>query len=94
MSSPPPAARLFEAHLTVGDIERSIAFYRDVVGLKVALRRPERGAAFLWAGAPGDAMLGLWSPGSAPVGIRSHVAFTARLDGVPAGSLTSRMPGP
>jgi GNAT superfamily N-acetyltransferase len=78
----PKASRLFEAHLTVRDVERSVAFYRDVVGLRVALRLPERGAAFLWVGRPGDSMLGLWSLGSAPVGITSHVAFAATLDDV------------
>ena len=27
---------LFETHLTVSDLDRSIAFYRDVVGLQPA----------------------------------------------------------
>jgi GNAT superfamily N-acetyltransferase len=73
------AIRLFEAHLAVRDVERSIAFYRDVVGLPVGLRLPERDAAFLWVGDRGDSMLGLWSLGSAPLGITSHVAFEASL---------------
>jgi lactoylglutathione lyase len=38
---------LFETHLTVADLSRSVAFYRDVVGLPVALEVPQRGAAFL-----------------------------------------------
>jgi catechol 2,3-dioxygenase-like lactoylglutathione lyase family enzyme len=29
---------LFESHLTVADMPRSIAFYRDVVGLELAYR--------------------------------------------------------
>lgn len=36
---------LFETHLTVADLSRSVAFYRDVVALPVALEVPERGAA-------------------------------------------------
>src|SRR3954469_22370935 len=76
------AIRLFEAHLAVRDLERSIAFYRDVIGLPVGLRLAERDAAFLWVGAPGDSMLGLWSLGSAPLGITSHVAFEASLEDV------------
>ena len=76
------AIRLFEAHLTVRDVEHSVAFYRDVVGLPVALRLPERGAAFLWVGGRGESMLGLWSLGSAPVGIVSHVAFRSSLEDV------------
>jgi lactoylglutathione lyase len=66
---------LFEAHLTVSDLERSIAFYRDVVNLPLALEVPSRGAAFFWVGGPGQSMLGLWSLGSAPLGMVLHVAF-------------------
>src|SRR5512146_2253803 len=73
---------LFEAHLTVSDLERSIAFYRDVVGLQLALRAPEAGAAFLWIGDRGDAMLGLWTAGSAPMSLSLHVAFKTSLDQV------------
>ena len=60
---------LFETHLTVAELPRSVAFYRDVVGLPVALELPERGAAFHWIGRPGQAMLGLWSIGSAPMNV-------------------------
>jgi lactoylglutathione lyase len=73
---------LFETHLTVSDVQRAVAFYRDVVGLAVAHEVPERGAAFLWIGAPGQAMLGLWSLGSTPIGLSLHVAFTASLPDV------------
>lgn len=62
------AAGLFEAHLTVSDLDRAVAFYRDVVELPPALEMPERGAAFFWIGAPGEALLGLWSLGPAPMG--------------------------
>lgn len=66
---------LFETHLTVGDLDRSLAFYRDVVGLPLAWELRERGAAFFWVGSPGGAMLGLWSLGSAPIALSLHVAF-------------------
>jgi lactoylglutathione lyase len=75
---------LFETHLTVADLQRSIAFYRDTVGLPVALEVPERGAAFHWIGQPGQAMLGLWSLGSAPMGMQLHIAFDMTLDDVRA----------
>jgi len=52
-----------------------LTFYREVVGLPLALEVPERGAAFLWIGRPGRAMLGLWSIGSAPMNMQLHVAF-------------------
>ena len=81
-TAPVPVGGLFEAHLTVSDLSRSTAFYRDVVGLSLAREVPERGAAFFWIGEPGESMLGLWSLGSAPVGLSLHVAFSASLDDV------------
>jgi lactoylglutathione lyase len=79
---PPRVTGLFEAHLTVGDLDRSVAFYRDVVRLPVALELPERGAAFHWIGEPGESMLGLWSLGAAPMGLSLHVAFRVSVDDV------------
>jgi lactoylglutathione lyase len=75
----PKVRGLFEAHLPVARLGDSIRFYRDVVGLAPAYEVPERGAAFLWAGGPGAGMLGLWSLGTMPMGMRLHVAFTAEL---------------
>jgi lactoylglutathione lyase len=71
---------LFETHLTVSNIQRSIIFYRDIVGLHLALEVPERGAAFFWIGDPSTyssrhSMLGLWSIGTSPIGLTLHVAF-------------------
>lgn len=82
MKAMPKATGLFETHLMVGDLDRSVAFYRDVVGLPVALELPERGAAFLWIGGPGEAMLGLWSLGSAPIALSLHIALTTSLRAV------------
>ena len=73
---------LFEAHLTVTDLDRSMAFYRDVVGLEPALHVPERAAAFFWVGGPGRSMLGLWSLGSAPIGVTLHLALDTPLGDV------------
>jgi lactoylglutathione lyase len=73
---------LFETHLTVSDLARSVEFYRDVVGLAVALELPDRGAAFHWIGEPGQAMLGLWSVGSAPMNMQLHIAFDMALEDV------------
>jgi lactoylglutathione lyase len=79
MHEPVPVDGLFETHLTVSDLSRSVAFYRDVVGLPLAFEVPERGAAFFWIAGPGEAMLGLWSLGSAPVGLSLHIAFKTSL---------------
>jgi lactoylglutathione lyase len=82
MAEPISVRGLFEAHLTVSDMDRAVAFYRDVVGLVVAHEVPERGATFFWVGSPGDGMLGLWSLGSAPVTLALHVAFTVAMPDV------------
>jgi lactoylglutathione lyase len=79
-----PINGLFEAHLTVSDLDRSVAFYRDVVGLELAHIIPSRHVAFFWIGAPGAAMLGLWSIHSSPMFMRLHIAFRVTLPQVEA----------
>ena len=88
-----PVQNLFEVHLSVADLDRAITFYRDAVGFRLAHREPERQAAFFWIGAAGNAMLGLWSAGSAPQRIASHTAFRASLDDVIAAPRTLRAAG-
>ena len=75
MAEPVPVRGLFETHLTVRDVQRSVAFYRDVVGLPVALDLPERNAAFMWIGGRGRSMLGLWGIGSSVNSLTLHIAF-------------------
>jgi lactoylglutathione lyase len=89
----PAVTGLFETHLTVSDLDRAIAFYRDVVGLPPALELPERGAAFFWIGGAGKAMLGLWSLGSAPLGLSLHIALRASLEDVRSACDTLRSAG-
>jgi lactoylglutathione lyase len=61
---------LFETHITVSDLQRSIVFYRDVVGLELGIVQPERPAAFFWVGGHGRSMLGIFSLGSCPLTMR------------------------
>jgi lactoylglutathione lyase len=74
-----PVYGLFETHLTVSDLQRSVRFYKDIVGLQLAFEVSERNAAFFWIGdpsySPRRSMLGLWSVGTAPLGLNLHVAF-------------------
>jgi lactoylglutathione lyase len=89
-AGPVPVSGLFEAHLSVSDLASSVVFYRDVVGLSLALEMPKRRAAFFWTGQAGDSMLGLWPPGSAPLGAAGsggavtqwHVAFRTSVEAV------------
>jgi lactoylglutathione lyase len=67
-----PLRGLFETHLTVSDLRRSIRFYQDNLGLHLALEVLERNAAFFWIGDPSSyssrrSMLGLRSIGTAPI---------------------------
>lgn len=93
MTRLPKPSGLFETHLTVSDLNRSVAFYRDIVGLPLALEVPERDAAFFWIGARGEAMLGLWSMGSTPIGLSLHVAFEVSLAEVLAACAALRSNG-
>ena len=79
-----PVESLFEVHLTVADLNRAIAFYRDIVGLQLAHVIAARQAAFLWVGGAGKAMLGLWTAGSGPERVTLHTAFRANLADVVA----------
>ncbi len=70
---------LFEAHLMVTDLERAIAFYRDVLGLRLADITSSRQGAFFWIGDSGNAMLGLWAAGQGPQRVTFHTAFRVSL---------------
>ena len=77
-----PIRGLFEAHLTVRDLDRSIGFYRDVLGLPLAHVIPQRSVAFFWIGSAGQAMLGVWAIGTAPLFMRLHIAFETPIEQV------------
>lgn len=72
---------LFETHINVSDLERSIGFYRDVLGLELGTRDDERRVAFLWMGGRGESMLGLWEKPPEQV-VPQHFAFRATVDDV------------
>ena len=72
---------LFETHLNVADLDRSVAFYRNVLGLELGRYEIERRAAFFWIGGQGEAMLGLWEQPAERV-LPQHFAFRATIDDV------------
>jgi lactoylglutathione lyase len=74
-----PILDLFETHLTVGNLKRSMPFYESTLGLEIAQFLPDRKIAFCWIGGRGNSMLGLWQaqPGSQPQPL--HIAFRVDL---------------
>lgn len=77
-----PIRDLFESHLTVSNLERSMKFFGDVLGLELAYVVAERKVAFYWIGGRGRSMLGVWEVGSAPQRMSLHIAFTVDLSDV------------
>jgi len=74
-----PLKALFETHLTVANLERSMAFYGSTLGLELASVFRERRVAFYWIGGHGTSMLGLWEAGTGPQRLTLHVAFRVDL---------------
>jgi lactoylglutathione lyase len=79
---PPAITGLFEAHLGVADMERSIAFYRDSLGLRLAHTTKDSSAAFFWLGPGRDSIIGLWATGRSPNRHSLHIAFQVTLEEV------------
>lgn len=69
---------LFETHLYVADLERSIDFYKNTLGLSQCYYEESRRAAFFWVGKPKEYMLGIWEKSKEEVEIR-HFAFRCEL---------------
>ncbi len=88
-----PVEGLFEAHISVRDVQRSIAFYRDVVGLELGIAQPERPAAFFWVGGRGRSMMGIFGIGSGALAKQHHVAFQVKLEDVLAAPQRLRSAG-
>ena len=65
---------LYETHLFVADLERSIDFYANILGLEQCHYEEGRRAAFFWIGQPKEYMLGLWEKPVDDIDIR-HFAF-------------------
>ncbi|MEM8763758.1 MAG: VOC family protein [Bacteroidota bacterium] len=65
---------LFETHLFVENLDRSIAFYTEILGLTQCRYREQPKTAFFWIGKEKQAMLGLWEKPKEEIDIR-HFAF-------------------
>jgi len=51
---------LFETHLQVRNLERSMEFYERVLGLELGLKEESRRVAIYWIGGKTKSALGLW----------------------------------
>lgn len=70
---------LYETHLFVENLERSIEFYSNEMGLEQCRVNDDRRTAFFWIGKPKQAMLGLWEKPKEQIDIR-HYAFQCEPD--------------
>lgn len=70
---------LYETHLYVENLERSIAFYKNTLKLKQCRYNAERKLAFFWIGKDKQFMLGLWEKPKEEIDIR-HFAFECEPD--------------
>lgn len=89
----PVPTGIFETHLSVSELDRSIAFYRDMLGLELAHHLPARNVAFFWVGGRKNGMLGLWQTGTGPMRMRLHFAFKTILADVLAAPARMRAKG-
>ncbi|MBT2559939.1 VOC family protein [Pedobacter sp. ISL-68] len=72
---------LFETHIYVEDLARSIDFYSNILGLIQCHYEEERKIAFFWIGKPKEAMLGIWEKPKDEIDIR-HFAFRCDVEDV------------
>jgi len=70
---------LYETHLFVENLERSIEFYGNTLELKQCRFNEKRKTAFFWIGKDKQFMLGLWEKPKAEIDIR-HFAFECEPD--------------
>ena len=72
---------LYETHLFVENLESSISFYKNVLGLEQCHFEASRRVAFFWIGKPKEAMLGIWEKPKAEIDKR-HFAFRCEVQDV------------
>ncbi len=72
---------LYETHINVSNLEDSIAFYKNVLGLDFCHKEEKRKIAFFWIGKPKEYMLGLWEKPKAELEVR-HFAFRCELNDI------------
>src|SRR3954468_1225322 len=72
---------LFETHINVSSLERSMKFYGEVLELQLGRYEEERRVAFYWLANWGEAMLGIWEKPQEQV-LLHHFAFRCEAEDV------------
>ncbi len=72
---------IYETHINVENLERSIDFYKNVLGLQQCSYNDQRRIAFFWVGAPKSYMFGIWEKPKSEV-VRMHFAFNCEKDDI------------
>lgn len=70
---------LYETHLFVEDLNRSVEFYKNILKLKICYVDELRKLTFFWVGNDQEFMLGLWEKPKNEIQPR-HFAFRCDLD--------------
>lgn len=65
---------LFETHLFVQNLEQSVDFYSNILGLEKCKVNDDRRVAFFWIGKPQQSFLGIWEMPKDKIDKR-HFAF-------------------
>jgi catechol-2,3-dioxygenase len=65
---------IYETHINVENLEASIEFYQNVLGLEKCGYNDERRIAFFWVGKPQEYMLGIWEKPKSEI-VKMHFAF-------------------
>ena len=65
---------IYETHINVENLERSIDFYKNVLGLEQCICPDTRRIVFFWVGKPQEYMLGLWEKPKEEI-VKMHFAF-------------------
>lgn len=69
---------LFETHLNVASLERSMRFYGETLGLELGTHEAARKLAIYWIGGRGTGFLGLWEKPKSEIQVQ-HFAFAVPL---------------
>lgn len=73
---------LYEMHIPVSDLKRSVALYSQIPGLEIAQEFPDRNMTLFWTGGKTSGMFGLLEIANEAIRARMHFSFAMPLKGV------------